>query len=651
MIFTRPWTSRRLVSIVTILVVCLSNGLTFSQNPPESAPKTNTIISYLTETINWYRGTIVEQQIAKEPSDITFADDNRRISSQIVRLAFDFARLEEQRESKQPKGNQTQDQVNALSQYQRLFQATANADQQVEHSQNELQSLRQKLETAPQKTHSALESLVAETQSELAFRQARRDALHNILQFTTETSNHGMGAAGLRAQIEELVRLVPDVLSAAGGTSPEQTAAGKTSGRTAPSANTQQSSGIWGLAADLLQLSRKGHTLDQQIRSTDQLIQAAKQLREPLVANLRGLIKSGDQLTNQPPSQDPTVLAQQKTQLDALTDRFKQSSAGLLPLNKQGILLDLYKRTLANWRDAVHKEYGDKMRSFLVRLAIFAIIIALVFAAGEAWRRAILRYIQETRRRYQFLLLGKIMIWVVVGVIIAFTFTTELGSVATYAGLLTAGVAVAMQSVILSIAGYFFLIGKYGIRVGDRVQISGVTGEVVEIGLVRLHLLELGSNGTEAQPSGRVVAFANSVVFQPNAGVFKQIPGASFVWHEVSLTFSPESDYRMIQERMATAMENALKDHHEEMDRQMRHMEQTLSSIHTIELMPKTSLRFTASGIEVTVHFPVALQNAAEIDDRVMRELYVAVEQEPKLKLVGSGMATLRTDLSTPTPG
>ena len=74
----------------------------------------------------------------------------------------------------------------------------------------------------------ALESLIAETQSELAFRQARRDALRNILQFTTEASNHGAGAAGLRAQIEELARLVPDALSGAEGTPSEQTAAGKT---------------------------------------------------------------------------------------------------------------------------------------------------------------------------------------------------------------------------------------------------------------------------------------------------------------------------------------------------------------------------------------------------------------------------------------
>lgn len=649
MTFTRQRTVRRLVSILTVLVAYLGSGLTFSQNPPESPSKSPAVITYLTETINWYRGTVVEQQIADGPSDMTFADDNRRISRQIVRLAFDFARLEEQSESKQPKGKQTQDQAKDLSQHQRLIQALAKADQQVEQTQTELQSLRQKLVTTPRERRPALESLIAETQSELAFRQARREALGNILQFTTETGNQGRSAAGLRAQIEELVRLVPDVLSGAVGNSPEPNTDDKIS-KPAPSASGQQPSGIWGLAADLLRLSRKTRTLDRQIRSTDQLMQMARQLRQPLLANLRGLIRSGDQLADQPPSQDLKVLAQQKNQLDGLTAQFKQGSAGLLPLSKQNILLNLYKRTLTNWRDTVRQEYGDKMQSFLVRLAVLVIIIALVFAAGEAWRRTILHYIHETRRRYQFLLLGKIMIWLAVGVIIALTFTTELRSVATFAGLLTAGVAVAMQSVILSVAGYFFLIGKYGIRVGDRVQISGVTGEVVDIGLVRLHLLELGSSGTDAQPSGRVVAFANSIVFQPSAGIFKQIPGASFIWHEVSLTFLPENNYRMIQERIATAMDIALKDHRPEMERQMRQMEQTLSSIHAIEVMPKTSLHFTASGIEVTVHFPVAPQNAAEIDDRVIHELYAAIEQEPKLKLVESGRPTLRTDLSTPTP-
>lgn len=114
-------------------------------------------------------------------------------------------------------------------------------------------------------------------------------------------------------------------------------------------------------------------------------------------------------------------------------------------------------------------------------------------------------------------------------VVIAFAFASELGSVATFAGLLTAGVAVALQNVILSIAGYFFLIGKFGLRIGDRVQISGVTGEVVEIGLVRIHVMELGGNGGDVQPTGRVVAFSSSFVFQPTAGMFKQFTRLSTI--------------------------------------------------------------------------------------------------------------------------
>ncbi len=106
----------------------------------------------------------------------------------------------------------------------------------------------------------------------------------------------------------------------------------------------------------------------------------------------------------------------------------------------------------------------------------------------------------------------------------------------------------------------------------------------------------------------------------------------------------------MIQERITTAVDMALKDHRENMEWQRQHMEQALNSISTIELKPKTFLRSTASGIEVTVRFPVDLQNAVDIDDRMMREINAAIEQDPKLKLVGVGMPTLRTDISISSP-
>lgn len=636
---------RRLFLFVSVLQVFLGWGLSFSQNQPGQAPKAPDVTTYLKETINWYHGRVVEQNIANETGDLTLVNQNQEISGQIVRLAFDFAREEEQNESKQAKSGPAQDQKEVPSQYQRLAQAAATADLQFKQSQKELESLRKKLETSSGKKRQEIESLVSETESELAFHQAHRDALNNILQFATKSSKNEAGAVGLKAQIEELASSVPAALSSPGGT-PAKQGSTEPSAKISPPKNRQDLSGIWGLAADLFRLSHKKHILDQRLESTNHLIETAKQVRAPLVANLRGLVQSADQLANQSPSTNPTALAQQKKQLDAFTAQFKEISDVLLPLGKQGILLNLYNRTLINWQQAVRDEYSNVMRSFLVRIGILAIIFGVVFAAGEAWRRAIFRYIREPRRRYQLLLLRKIIIWIVVVIIIAFTFATKLGSVATFAGLLTAGVAVALQNVILSVAGYFFLMGKYGIRVGDRVQVANVIGEVVDIGLVRLHLLELSGSGSDAQPSGRVVAFSNSIVFQPTSGVFRKIPGTSFVWHEIRLMFSPESNYRTVQERITAAVDNVLKDYREELERQGQRMEQALNSISAIELRPKTHLHFTASGIEATVRFPVELKSAVEIDERMMRELYSALEQEPKLKL--EGLPTLRTDLSTP---
>jgi small-conductance mechanosensitive channel len=290
------------------------------------------------------------------------------------------------------------------------------------------------------------------------------------------------------------------------------------------------------------------------------------------------------------------------------------------------------------------------LKSLFVRLAILAVVLGFVIAMSELWRKTILRYVHEPRRRYQFLLLRRIVLYFVIAIVIAFAFASEIGSLATFAGLITAGVAVALQNVILSIAGYFFLIGRFGVRVGDRVQIAGVYGEVVDIGLVRLHLLELGSGGADA-PTGRVAAFSNSIVFQPN-GLFRPIPGTSFIWHEITVTVSPEGDYNFVEKRLLQAVEAVFADYRDDMEIQRRNMERMLSSAPVGQLRPHSRLRITQSGLlEVVISYPVSLQRAAEIDDRVTRELVKEIDREPKLRLASTSTPSIsiRTDL-TPAP-
>ncbi|HEV7716164.1 MAG TPA: mechanosensitive ion channel domain-containing protein, partial [Steroidobacteraceae bacterium] len=205
--------------------------------------------------------------------------------------------------------------------------------------------------------------------------------------------------------------------------------------------------------------------------------------------------------------------------------------------------------------------------------------------------------------------------------IIGFTFATELSSLVTFAGLITAGLAVAMQSVLVSIVGYFFLIGKFGIRVGDRVQIGTVTGEVIELGLVRLHLMELSSGVGPLGPTGRVVAFANSIVFQTSGGIFKQIPGVNLAWHEITLVIPPDSDYTAVKEQLLQAANSVINDYREDITRQTKEIQKTTASHAGGEAQTQVQLRFSATSVEAIIRYPVQLKLAAEIDERVSREL------------------------------
>ena len=614
----------------------------WAQNPQAQAPPTAQpaqIIDFLSHTISWYRQLAIEQQLATEPSDLSFMQENRRVADQIVQLAFDYARSQAQLRAKE-RARANPQPSQASGQTQRLAQAVQKNEQQIQDTQTELDNARKGLAGASAARRKLLESQVAELESEIGLLQARHDALQGMLEFVTASSS-GSSGMGLRAQIEELARSVPASLS-----HPQGTAQGESSPEPASSSNTAvakkaEPTGIWGLSADLIHLSGKKHTLEDQISATQELSQNLNELRKPVLDNLRGLIQRGDQLFAAADTATPSQLAEEKQQLDALTAQFKQTSTVMLPLSKIGILLDIYQRTLSNWREAIRDDWHQEARELLFRLGILLVLIAIVIGLGEVWRRTTFRYVHDPRRRYQFLLLRRILLWIAIGLILIFTFASQLGSAVTFAGLITAGVAVALQNVIVSVVAYFFLIGKYGVRVGDRVQIAGVTGEVVDIGLVRIHVMELGGPG-DSQPTGRIVALSNSIVFQPTAGLFKQIPGTNFVWHELKLTLAAETDYHAAKERITEAVDAALADSRESMEAQRRSMEMNLSTITLAELRAKVRLHYTASGIEAEIRFPVELNKAAETDDHLMRGVMAALSREPRIKLVSAEMPTAK---------
>ena len=629
----------RMFAILLIAGALIDTSI--AADAPSAAPPTQTtpsravmtgeqVIRILDETVDWYRTLGAQQQWATQPSDLLILYANRQIADRVIGLAFDLARANAELLSSEAEVAQKAAADTASSP-----QAMQRVQQQLDARRAELQaeitSLQRGLAARPKAQGGEVQARISQLQSELDLVNARRNLYSSIAQFTYQSDANGTGASALKAHIDAIAASLP---SSSSGAAPAAAAAGSPAGSVAASTALSASGsgsengagriGIWDLASNVMRLADKLRIINTADRRTADLQNTFTQIGAPPQEKIKALSAQGDALAAQADSSSGAAPKGVRDQFDTLAWLFKQTAAIVIPLSREDVLLGQYRRNLTTWRDNAESQYFDALKALGVRVAILLGLLATVFAGAEAWRRGVLRYVQEPRRRYQLLLVRRIVCWALAVTIVGFTFATDLGSLATFAGLLTAGLAVAMQSVLVSIVGYFFLIGKYGIRVGDRVQIGNVSGEVVDVGLVRLHLMELSGQPPRG-PTGRIVAFANSIVFQASGGIFKHIHGVNLAWHDITLALPPKADPYAMKEKLSAAANQVLSEYSEDIARQTREIQKTTSLNASDAAQTQVQLRFSASAVEALVRYPVQLQHAAEIDERMSQELMTAV--------------------------
>jgi small-conductance mechanosensitive channel len=583
------------------------------------------VIRILDDTVDWYRTLGTQQQNANQPSDLLILFANRQTADRVVSLAFEIARANAELLSSeagigQAGGDQSAPQ--ALNQQQSQLEAQRQSIQQ------EIDAQRSSHDGKSVKSASKM----TELQGELAMVNARKNLLDTMTEFVDESDPKGAGANALKAQIDAIAATVPAAgINASVPATATATAAATASAMPAPSTSSATAAptasdggieassryGIVDLGRNVLTLRNKLAAIDSIDRHTAELASTFQTISTAPLDQLKAFSARSDVLAKVADTADSATLKSLRGEFDTLAWLFKQTSAILIPLTEEQVLLQQYRRNLANWQGATMRQYRAAWVALGIRVGILIGLLAAVFILADVWRRAVLRYAHEPRRRYSLLLVRRIVLWTVVIGIVALSFITEISALATFAGLLTAGVAVAMQSVLVSVVGYFFLIGKYGIRIGDRIQIGTVVGEVIELGLVRMHLMELNTAGPLG-PTGRVVAFANLIVFQASGGLFKQIPGVNLSWHETTLTLPAVADYGALKDELLSAVNGVVGEYREEISRQSREIERTTSSPSTADLASQVRMNLSSDGhMEALIRYPVHLQHAMEIEERV----------------------------------
>ena len=586
------------------------------------------VVQILDETVDWYRTLGTQQQNATQPSDLLILFANRQTADKVVALAFDIARANAELLSSEASSGQG---AADASSPQSLTQQQNQLDAQRQSIQQEIDAGRKKLAGSP-KDKQDVEAKLPELQGELAMVNARKNLLDTMTEFVNTSDPKAAGANALKAQIDAIAATIPssgaNAAAAPSGTGPSSAAgasaalpAGNEGAKAAPARY-----GIWDLTTEALRQRNKIDTIDLINRHTAALAETFEKISAPPLRQLKTYAARSEALAAQADNAGSGTLKDLRGEFDTLAWLFKQTSEILIPLTKEQVLLRQYQHNLGNWRESAARQYHDALTALAVRSGIVAGILAIVFVLAEVWRRAVLRYAHEPRRRYQLLLVRTIVLWTIVCAVVGLSFVTEISTFATFAGLLTAGLAVAMQSVLVSVVGYFFLIGKYGIRVGDRIQIGAVVGEVIDLGLVRMHLMELNQQGPLG-PTGRVVAFANLIVFQASGGLFKQIPGVNLSWHETTLTLPAVKDYAALKDKLLAAISAVLSSYSEEITRQTREIARTAASGAVSDSTPQVQMHLANGQMQALVRYPVHLQHAAEIDERVAQAVLKVIAE------------------------
>ena len=254
----------------------------------------------------------------------------------------------------------------------------------------------------------------------------------------------------------------------------------------------------------------------------------------------------------------------------------------------------------AQWIDLVSDRQRLVLRRILIGVAV-VLAIALIGVFFNTWLDKILGQVRVDRRQLQTLrTTARVAVQVIAVVLVLLVIFGPPGNLGTFIGLATAGLTVALKDFIVGFLGWFVLMGKNGIRLGDWVEINGVTGEVVEIGLFHTVLLETGNWTDSGHPTGRRVTFTNSYAIEGH--YFNFSTSGQWLWDELQVVLPTGDDpYPMIEAIQKRVLE-ATHEYAQQAEQELKSAAGN-RDIGSFSAEPSVNLRPVLGGIELSVRY------------------------------------------------
>ena len=287
----------------------------------------------------------------------------------------------------------------------------------------------------------------------------------------------------------------------------------------------------------------------------------------------------------------------------------------------------------------------------LLQLAGFVFWIIIILLATSLITRYINKKVKDNSARYRTKKILRLTSYVLIGLLAIFSFTGNMQQFGLSLGLITAGLAFALQEVILSVFGWVVIFTTNSYSPGDRIEINGIKGDVIDIGVTKTTLMEIGEWVKSDNYNGRIVQISNSFIFKgPVRNYSTDFP---FVWDEIKLPITFNSDLKLVDDIVKIATDKFLLDYAKFAKENWEVMVKKYL-IENAEVEPILQFVLNDNWVEFTLRYVVDYKKRGTTKHKLFNEIYQGVmDSEGKVSFASAtfemvGMPELKVKLEEP---
>lgn len=271
---------------------------------------------------------------------------------------------------------------------------------------------------------------------------------------------------------------------------------------------------------------------------------------------------------------------------------------------------------------------------FFTKTASVFFLFIIVFTIVKVLQKTTFSFAKDNSSKYKFKKLINFLGYLLFIFGIFYIFNTKLSGIGTALGVAGAGIAFALQEVVVSVAGYVTVFTSNFYKVGDRVKLGGIKGDVIDIGLLRTTVMEIGDWVNGDLYNGKMVRVANSFVFKEP--VYNYSGDFPFLWDEMTIPIKTEGDYKYAKEIFLKILEFEVGDFAKTSQLSWDKMIGNYS-IENAKVAPMISMSFDENWITFTLRYVVDYKSRRGVKSNLFDKILTAIKQsEGKIEVASA---------------